>query len=185
MSSVGIISSSIAKSYSLSGPIIRSTGYIYDIRHNFPYETFKFCSIPIIYGKTGDNFTRFFLRLEEIFISIQYLDYLLSQITISELFNKTINPITMEKVILDFKKFSEGYNISTNKSYIGIESPKGEFGVSLISSNKMLGRPFRLKVRAPGFYNLTSLNIVCTNYILSDLLSFLSTLDLILGEVDR
>jgi NADH-quinone oxidoreductase subunit D len=95
------------------------------------------------------------------------------------------NKETMESIIYNFKNFSEGVHVYSNKTYLTIESPKGEFGLSLISNNKIPNRPYRLKIRSPGFYNLSSLNIICTNYIISDLLAYLSTLDLILGEIDK
>ena len=185
MGNVGIVPYSLVLKNGLSGPLARSTGYTYDMRLLSPYESFQFINLPISFGSKGDNLTRFYLRLEEIFNSLQYIDYLLViLLPISN--NKPFSrDVTMESIIQDFKNFSEGYNIKSNKSYLAVESPKGEFGVTIISSNRSIGRPFRLKVRSPGFYNLSSLNAVCSNYLLSDLLSYLSTLDLILGEVDR
>ena len=184
MGGVGIVPYNLVLSNGLSGPLARSVGYQYDIRLLSPYESFQFINIPISFGAKGDNLTRFYLRLEEIFISLQYIDYLLF-ILLPYASKGINNKITMEQVIQDFKRFSEGYNIKSNKSYLSVESPKGEFGVTIVSSNRSIGRPFRLKIRSPGFYNLSSLNTVCSNYLLSDLLSYLSTLDLILGEVDR
>lgn len=198
MQNVGNLTTYLANSYGLSGPVARSCGLKYDVRVIYPYELFKYFPITVLTGAQGDNLTRFFLRFEEMIVCLQFVEYLLStylnqQISFpsSNFINYKLNPSstltkdTMESTIYDFKSYSEGYNISFNKSYTKIESPRGEFGVTLISWDKVLDRPLRLKVRSPGFYNLASLNIVTTNYILSDLLSYLSTLDLILGEVDK
>lgn len=197
MQNVGIIDKFMVNSYGLSGPVSRSCGVLHDIRSSSPYETFKYSPIHVLYSNQGDNLTRFFLRLEEIFISLQYCEFLLNLIVNfkmevnsqkfkdQKLINYDYTKDTMENIIYRFKSFSEGYNIKWNKSYTKVESPRGEFGVSLVSWNKILDRPMRLKVRSPGFYNLSSLNAICSNFIFSDLLSYLSTLDLILGEVDR
>ena len=185
LENIGTLNQQIAKNYGLSGPVLRSAGHIADQRLSQPYETFTYCNITTVYGQNGDNFTRFFIRLEELFISMQYVSVLLNVClkTGGERSNK--KKLTMEETIYRFKEYSEGYNIKSNKNYTSIESPKGEFGVSLVSNKKLPNRPYRLKVRSPGYYNLSSLNIVCSNYILSDLLSYLSTLDLILGEIDK
>ena len=202
MQNVGIINKFISNSYGLSGPVSRSCGLKYDLRFLFPYEFFNFLPIKIIFGSQGDNLTRFFLRFEETLISLQYIEYLLTmldkqlftstnfktheKLTIDlklQTFKKT--NLTMENTIYQFKSFSEGFNIKKNKSYSKTESPRGEFGVTIVSWDKILDRPLRLKIRSPGFYNLSSLNIISSNFILSDLLSYLSTLDLILGEVDK
>ena len=198
MQNVGILNKFLSLSYALSGPVARSSGLKYDIRLTYPHELLKYFPISIVYGTQGDNLTRFFLRFEELWISLQYVEFLLTFIrkhfklnfnSMSNRNQKITNyshtQNTMENTIYEFKSFSEGFNINKNKSYTKIESPRGEFGVSVVSWNKIMDRPLRLKVRSPGFYNLSSINIVCQNYILSDLLSYLSTLDLILGEVDK
>lgn len=205
LQNTGVITRITCYNFALSGPVLRSAGILLDQRLNQPYETFNFIPIPIIYGQSGDNFTRFFLRLEEIIISLQYIDYLLQYCLINNsvkllsnnkltsknlVDNKNViiytkNKDSMESIIYKFKNYSEGVHVYSNKTHLTIESPKGEFGLSLISNNKIPNRPYRLKIRSPGFYNLSSLNIVCTNYIISDLLAYLSTLDLILGEIDK
>lgn len=189
MSDVGIVPYNLVLTNGLSGPLARSTGFNGDMRCIYPYESFQFFSIPVTFGFKGDNLTRFFIRLEEIFSSLQYAEYMLYLLNTNTVTNIDLELDSsidkMEKTIRNFKRYSEGYNIKDNKGYCSVESPKGEFGVSLVSSNRMMGRPYRLKVRSPGFYNLSSLNVVCSNLLLSDLLSYLSTLDLILGEVDR
>jgi len=186
MLNVGVISSYTCGSYALSGPISRSCGFSYDLRQTSPYEVFTFIQIPVLIGIQGDNFTRFFLRLEEILVSLQVISTILVYLDEPIRKQKKEKDVTMENVISEFKLFSEGSYIGKNSSsYTSIESPKGEFGVCLTSDVNQANRPYRLKIRAPGFYNLSSLNVVSKNYLISDLLSFLSTLDLILGEVDR
>ena len=90
---------------------------------------------------------------------------------------------TMESVIHDFKMHSEGYHISKHRTYVAIESPKGEYGVTLVSNNT--NRPYRLKLRAPGFHHLQALNPIATTDILSNLLTVLGSLDIVMGEVDK
>ena len=147
MDHVGIVNKFTANSYGLSGPIARSCGLINDIRLNYPYELFNYTSIPVVYGMRGDNYTRFHVRLEEVFSSVQYVEYILLQLlhmnkpkslSFKESFkynptNLFLDDDTMEKTILQFKSFSEGYSIKANKSYTKVESPKGEFGVTLVS----------------------------------------------------
>ena len=201
MQNVGIVSKLVANSYGLSGPVSRGSGSRNDIRFLLPYEFLQHTPIQTIHGTQGDNLTRFFLRFEETLISLQYIEYLLSLLNTCTSFNSNqndhnsqsdfkfrvdeVSEVMMENIIYQFKSYSEGFNIKKNKTYTKVESPRGEFGVTLLSWDKILDRPLRIKVRSPGFYNLSSLNIVCSNFILSDLLSYLSTLDLILGEVDK
>ena len=199
---IGIIDKKIGKSYGVSGPVLRSLGFSSDQRLNKPYEIFQYIPINIIFGYQGDNLTRFFIRLEELLISLQYISYLINyllnnykniqlknfnKMRFEKAFNTTFynSEENMESVIYSFKQFSEGYSLGLNKTYISTESPKGEFGVSIKSSYKLPNRPYRLKIRSPGYYNLNTLNIVSSNYVISDLLSYLSTLDLILGEIDK
>ena len=147
MQDVGIINKSVALSYGLSGPVSRSSGLKHDIRLLSPYEIFKYNPINTVFGSRGDNFTRFFLRFEEMFTSLQFVDYSLRTfINFERLFKKEelakniLKPYlnedlkeTMENTIYQFKVFSEGFNIKENKSYAKVESPRGEFGVLLLS----------------------------------------------------
>lgn len=147
MQNVGNLTKYLAQSYALSGPVARSCGLKHDIRLLYPYEIIKYFPINVVVGTQGDNLTRFFLRFEEMLICLQYLEFLLytylnqqikfnnSWMVSQKLESGNIESIktTMESTIYDFKSYSEGYNISENKSYTKIESPRGEFGVTLLS----------------------------------------------------
>ena len=146
MQNVGRVDKFISNSYGLSGPVSRSAGIKNDVRFNMPYEFLNHAPITTIYGTQGDNLTRFFLRFEETLISLQYIEYLLTVIdhkNFKTYFKNITNDFkikiderskpSMEDTIYQFKSFSEGYNIKKNKTYTKVESPRGEFGVTLIS----------------------------------------------------
>jgi len=126
-------------------------------------------------------------------LSLLYIEFIIKQIEFlienrNYLLNEedtSMNKETIESVISGFKTHSESITIFNNKTYTSVKSPRREFRVNLISNDRISNRPFQIKIRAPEFFNLHSLNVVCQNYIFSDLLSYLSTLNLILREIDR
>jgi NADH:ubiquinone oxidoreductase subunit D len=149
---IGIVKQYGAISHSVTGPIIRSTGLILDCRATQPYETYKYIPIPIVNSCNGDNLDRFFLRIEEILICTQYLEYLI------KFYEKNINSFceikkqtstfttysknsSMEELIRDFKANMEGFLITNNKTYTNVESPRGYFGTHLVSSKRSINRP--------------------------------------------
>jgi NADH-quinone oxidoreductase subunit D len=149
---VGVLTQNGAISHGVTGPLIRSTGLNLDLRVTQPYETYKYIPFMAISSYNGDNLDRFFIRVEEIMICTQYLEYLLN------FYEKNFNLLTqfsshkstfttysseasMEELIRDFKSNMEGYLITNNKTYLNIESPRGYFGVHCVSSKRSINRP--------------------------------------------
>jgi NADH:ubiquinone oxidoreductase subunit D len=171
--------------------MLRSSGIFYDLRKNNPYEIYNFLNFQIPIGLKGDCYERYLLRIEEmrqsLNIIIQALN-LLKKGPINSLVFQIKNNLQffkydMEKIIMHFKLFTKGFLIKSGCSYIGIEAPKGEFGVYLKSIGKNL--PYRCKIRPPGFFHLQSSIALSKNIFLSDLVTIIGTLDIVLGEIDR
>ena len=169
-----------------------------------PYDNYNLIYFNIPTHLKGDCWARFILRVEEMYESLliieqalelvtsyhlnKELHYLIRPLTDYFKFNvpsKENSSISMEELIHEFRMNSEGYSVLKNKSYQAIESPKGEFGITLVSQDKKKTRPVRLKVKAPGFNHLQSYNTVTTGCLLTDALTILGSFDVVLGEIDR
>ena len=189
---IGVVTYKLAQDWGLSGPILRSAGFDWDIRKtnvDGVYNHFNFF-IPV--GQYGDCYDRYLIRIEEIRqsrnIIRQALIKLTSGVTISD--NQKINSgskffikTSIEALINHFKLYSEGFSIPANSIYVGTEAPKGEFGVYLVSNNST--KPYRCKVKSSGFTHLQAINILAKGHILADVVAIIGTLDIVFGEVDR
>ncbi len=201
---VGFISKKVVENFGLSGVVARGSGFRRDLRKYTPYDNYNLIPFHICSSTKGDCLARFILRVEEMYESTNIIEQLLNFIIMNHLNKKqdkkknpSINLFKirtppknksssmMEELIHDFYIHSNGYDILENKSYQAIESPKGEFGVTLISLDKKKNRPHRLKVKAPGFNHLQSYNQIVSGHLLTDALTVLGSLDIVLGEVDR
>lgn len=196
---IGVISQFNALDYSLSGVLLRSTGIAWDLRALLGYEIYNniFFNIPI--GLKADCFDRYLIRMEElkqsckiILFSIDILENFSSNFSTNcvklddqKLQNPSSSVIkySMEALINHFKFFSEGLNAESNEIYISTEAPKGEFGVYLVSNNS--NKPYRCKIKAPGFFHLQSLNLMVNNHMIADLVTVIGTQDIVFGEIDR
>jgi NADH dehydrogenase I D subunit len=189
---VGIIKYKEALNLGFSGPMLRSTGIPWDLRCSNSYNAYKYLNNLICVGSKGDCYDRYNIRFCEMFNSI----YLIEQIIINlpngpyKIQDFKISPpsITqmkksMEAIIHHFKYFSEGFHISYGETYTSIESPKGEFGIHLISFNSNL--PYRCHIKAPGFLHLQSLDFLTKGHLIADLVAIIGTLDIVFGEIDR
>ena len=189
---IGVVSLETALNYSFSGPLLRGSGLNWDLRkliNNDIYEQFEF-NIPL--GKKGDCYDRYLIRLEEVKesckIMLQCLNKLNVGLTKSN-DNKVLVPqrflmkTNMELLINHFKLYTEGLTIPSGHVYFATEAPKGEFGVYLISNDT--NKPYRCRIRAPGFYHLQGLHKLSQGYKLADLVTIIGTLDIVFGEVDR
>ena len=199
LTDIGVVSRVSALNYSMSGVLLRSTGLAWDLRVLTGYELYNniFFNIPI--GLKGDCFDRYLIRIEElkqsckiIFTAIDMLEnysknFSSNSVRLND--QKLQNPsrslikYSMEALINHFKFFSEGFNIESNEVYISTESPKGEFGVYLVSNNS--NKPYRCKIKAPGFFHLQSLNSMVNNHMIADLVTIIGTQDIVFGEIDR
>jgi len=189
---IGVISSKIALDYGLTGVMLRSTGIKFDLRKNNPYEIYSKINFNVPVGKNGDCYDRYVIRIIEIKESIKIINYVLNNITTGYIksnnfkyvnCSKNLLKYNMENLINHFKLFTEGFNVNYNEFYSSVEAPKGEFGIYILAQNT--NKPIRCRIKAPGFLNLQSLNIMSQNHMISDIVTIIGSQDIVFGEVDR
>ena len=172
--------------------MLRSCGISWDLRKINAYENFDSISFLIPSGKNGDCYDRYLIRIFEMRESIKIILQCLNKLPIGliQLIDKKIVPpfratmkYSMEALIHHFKIYSENYNISAKEIYIAIEAPKGEFGVCIISDDS--NKPYRCKIKAPGFFHLQGLNFMSKYHMIADIVTIIGTQDIVFGEVDR
>jgi len=189
---IGILSKSDAIELSCSGPVLRASGVAWDLRKSQPYDVYSDIDFDIPVGKTGDTYDRYLVRMEEMRESVKIILQCIEKIPTGPVMiedNKITPPRraemkdSMEAIIHHFKLFTEGYRVPKGISYVPVEAPKGEFGAVLISDGS--SKPYRCKLRAPGFAHLQALHFLSKGHQLADLPSILGSLDIVFGEVDR
>ena len=189
---IGIVSKQLALNYGFSGVMLRGSGVYWDLRKNNSYEIYSLLNFNIPIGKNGDCYDRYLIRIYEMYeslnIIIQCLNLLpIGRIKIND--NKIIMPSrfeiknSMESLIHHFKIFTEGFDIKRNNIYICTEAPKGEFGVYIKSDGT--NRPYRCKIKAPGFLHLQALNDMVKGHYIADVVTIIGTQDIVFGEIDR
>lgn len=186
---IGIITHKQAKDFGFSGVMLRSTGINWDLRKNLTYENYNKLDFLVPVSYNGDCYDRYLLRIEEmrqsLIIITNVLDFL-DKLNISSI-NLNSNNFdyknNMESVIHHFKNFTEGLRVPFGETYTATEAPKGEFGVYLISDNT--SKPYRCKIKAPGFNHLQSLDLMCKGHMVADVVTIIGTQDIVFGEVDR
>ncbi len=189
---VGIISTEECLARSITGPILRSTGFAWDLRKAQPYLAYDEVDFDIVYATSGDVFDRYRIRLAEIYESIKIVrqcvekmpagDYRLQDKKLTPPPRARINE-SMEALIHHFKLFTEGFKVPAGETYVAIESPRGEIGCYMVSDGS--GKPVRMHIRGPSFYNLQSIEPMGTNSLVADAIAIVSSVDPILGEADR
>ncbi len=189
---IGIVSKEDAINLGFTGPMLRGSGIAWDLRKSQPYEIYDKIDFSIPVGKNGDCYDRYLIRLEEMRQSVHIINQCLKDIPDGEFksLDRKISPpsktdmkLSMEAMIHHFKLFSEGYNVPAGETYTCVESPKGEFGVFLVSDGS--NRPYRCYIRAPGFAHLSGLEFMSKGHLLADLVANIGTLDIVFGEIDR
>jgi NADH dehydrogenase (ubiquinone) Fe-S protein 2 len=189
---IGIVSSKKAIDWGFSGVMLRGSGIPWDLRKTQPYEIYSELDFSIPMGNSGDCYDRYLLRIEEMRQSLNIIHQcvkLLPSGFIKSTNFKVTPPsrsemkTSMESVIHHFKFFSEGMVIPYGETYTATEAPKGEFGVYLISNNTE--KPYRCKIKAPGFGHLQALNEMAKNHMIADVVTIIGTQDIVFGEVDR
>lgn len=172
--------------------MLRSTGTLSDLRQSSPYECYSDFIFQTPVGMFGDSYDRYVLRVDEMFQSISIIQQAINLIPEGPHKNMDykITPPLRRKIIKDmesmihhFKFYSEGIKLDKTEGYTAIESPKGEFGVFLVSNRKK--SPYRCKIRAAGFYHLSSLHFMTNNHFLADVTTVIGTQDIVFGEIDR
>ncbi|THD21509.1 Respiratory-chain NADH dehydrogenase 49 Kd subunit [Fasciola hepatica] len=189
---VGIVSAEDALDMGFSGVMLRGSGIQWDLRKTQPYDAYADMEFDVPIGINGDCYDRFAVRLEEMRQSIRIMQQCLNKMPAGEVKvdDAKITPPkrsemkdSMEALIHHFKLFTEGYQVPPGATYTAIEAPKGEFGVYLVSDGT--NRPYRCKIKAPGFAHLAGIDKLCRGYLLADVVAVIGTLDIVFGEVDR
>lgn len=189
---IGVVSAKNAIDWGFSGVMLRGSGVPWDLRIQQPYEVYDEINFLSPVGSNGDCFDRYLIRIEEMKQSLNIIKYCINSLpngVIKAENNKFMAParlemkVGMEEVIHHFKYFSEGFVVPVGETYIGTEAPKGEFGVYLISCGK--DKPYRCKIKAPGFGHLQALNDMSKGHMIADVVTIIGTQDIVFGEVDR
>lgn len=192
LTNVGSLSVEDAIQYSFSGVMIRGSGLPWDLRKAFPYDGYETFIFQVPIGEKGDCFDRFLVRVEELkqssWIIFQVLERMEKGPIRVEDQKLTPPPrgqmkFSMESLITHFKLYSEGFPVKKGEIYRMIEAPKGELGVFLLSDGR--NKPYRCKIRSPGFFHLQGLNLMVKNHYLADLVTIIGTQDIVFGEIDR
>ncbi len=189
---IGLITTEECLARSITGPILRSTGFAWDLRKSQPYLAYDDVEFDVMYGMNGDVFDRYRLRLSEIFESIKIVRQCVERMPAGDfrVQDKKVTPPprarideSMEALIHHFKLFTEGFKVPAGETYVAIESPRGEIGCYLVSDGS--SKPVRMHIRGPSFYNLQSIEPMGTGSLVADAVAIVSSVDPIMGEVDR
>jgi NADH dehydrogenase (ubiquinone) Fe-S protein 2 len=189
---IGVVTANDACQWGFSGVMLRGSGVHWDLRKSQPYEIYDKLRFDIPVGTNGDCYDRYLIRVFEMKESLKIIEQCLNSMPIG--YVKTndfkISPPSrvdmkqsMEALIHHFKMYTQGVVVPTSETYIGTEAPKGEFGVYLISDNT--NRPYRCKIKAPGFNHLQALNFMSKGHLIADVVTIIGTQDIVFGEVDR
>ena len=189
---IGIISKQEVLDHGFSGVMLRGSGIPWDIRKSNPYECYEEFNFKIPVGKNGDCYDRYLCRIEEMRESTNIIMQALEKLPKGPIMttDSRIGPpkrqamkTSMEALINHFKLYTEGYHVPSGEVYAAVEAPKGEFGVYLISDGS--NKPYRCKIKAPGFVHLQAMNYMIKGHMLADVPAVLGSMDIVFGEVDR
>jgi NADH dehydrogenase I D subunit len=189
---IGTVSKENALNWGFSGVMLRGSGIFWDLRKAQSYEIYNTLNFSVPVGINGDCYDRYLLRIAEMKESLSIIHQCLFKLKSGPIKKKDYKLVLppkkllrqdMEAVIHHYKLCTEGYIIRKNFTYVGVEAPKGEFGVFLVSNGT--GRPHRCKFRAPGFAHLQGLGFIAKNHFIADVVAIIGTLDIVFGEVDR
>ena len=189
---IGIISKQEVLDHAFSGVMLRGSGIPWDIRKSNPYECYEEFNFKIPVGKNGDCYDRYLCRIEEMRESTNIIMQALEKLPKGPIMttDSRIGPpkrqamkTSMEALINHFKLYTEGYHVPSGEVYAAVEAPKGEFGVYLISDGS--NKPYRCKIKAPGFVHLQAMNYMIKGHMLADVPAVLGSMDIVFGEVDR
>jgi NADH-quinone oxidoreductase subunit D len=192
---IGVVTQQEAFAWGFSGVMLRGSGVAWDLRKAQPYETYPEYEFDIPIGKNGDCWDRYLCRMEEMRQSVSIMKQAIAKIRaegpgpVMTTDGKIAPPRraemkgSMEALIHHFKLYTEGFKTPEGEVYAAVEAPKGEFGVYLVSDGK--NKPYRCKIRAPGFPHLQAMDWMCRGHMLADVSAILGSLDIVFGEIDR
>lgn len=191
---IGVVSPEQALAWGFTGPMLRGSGVAWDLRKKQPYEVYDRMEFDVPIGKTGDCYDRYLCRIEEMRQSNRIVEQCIAWLrenpgpVISD--NHKVAPparasmkSNMEELIHHFKLFTEGIHVPEGEAYAAVEHPKGEFGVYAVSDGA--NKPYRLKLRAPGFAHLSAMDYMARGHMIADVVAIIGTMDVVFGEIDR
>jgi len=190
---IGIITPEDVQTWGFSGVMARGSGMAWDLRRSQPYECYDEFDFKIPVGKNGDCYDRYLCRMAEMVESTRIIKQCVAKLRVEPgdiLARGKITPpsrgdmkTSMEALIHHFKLYTEGFHVPAGEIYAAVEAPKGEFGVYLVADGT--NKPYRAKLRAPGFLHLQALDYMCRGHQLADVSAIIGTMDIVFGEVDR
>jgi NADH-quinone oxidoreductase subunit D len=191
---IGVVTAERALNLGMTGPMLRGSGIAWDLRKTQPYDAYDRVDFDIPVGKTGDSYDRYLVRVHEMRESNRIIQQCVAWLranpgpVITD--NHKVAPpareamkSNMEELIHHFKLFTEGFCVPAGEAYAAVEHPKGEFGIYMVSDGA--NKPYRLKIRAPGFAHLAALDEMARGHMLADAVAIIGTLDIVFGEIDR
>lgn len=189
---IGVVSAEDALNYGFSGVMLRGSGIKWDLRKSQPYDKYDEVEFDVPIGSKGDCYDRYLCRVEEMRQSLRIMIEALNKMPAGEIKvddakvappKRSEMKMSMESLIHHFKLYTEGYQVPPGSTYTAVEAPKGEFGVYLVSDGS--SRPYRCKIKAPGFAHLAALDMMAKGHMLADVVAIIGTQDIVFGEVDR
>ena len=189
---IGVVTTEEAHNLGFTGPCIRASGQAWDLRKSQPYDVYDEMEFDIPVGNTGDCYARYLVRMEEIRQSLRIVKQCIANMPdgpVKTTDRKVAPPPraemkkSMEALIHHFKLYTEGYHVPAGETYTAVEAPKGEFGVYLVSDGS--NKPYRCKIRAPGFAFLSAMDFLSKGHMLADTVAIIGSLDIVFGEIDR
>ncbi len=189
---IGIVDRKDALDWGFSGPMLRASGVAWDLRKQQPYDTYADFDFDVPIGKTGDCYARYLVRMEEMRQSLRIIRQACEKMPGGPVVtdDRKVAPPpraemkrSMEALIHHFKLYTEGYHVPAGETYAAVEAPKGEFGVYLVADGS--NKPYRCKIRAPGFAHLSSLDFQSKGHMLADAVAIIGSMDIVFGEIDR
>jgi len=189
---IGVVTAEEAFDWGFSGPTLRASGVPWDLRKAQPYDCYEELDFDVPIGKRGDCFDRYLVRIEEMRQCLHIMRQCIERMPDGSIVveNHKVTPPrrgemkrSMEALIHHFKLYTEGYHVPPGETYTAVEAPKGEFAVFLVSDGS--NRPYRCKIRAPGFAHLAAMDFLCKGHMLADSVAILGSIDIVFGEVDR
>jgi len=189
---IGIASASEAMDWGFSGPMLRASGIAWDLRKAEPYDAYAGMDFDIPIGRNGDCYDRYLVRIEEMRQSLRIMKQCVERMPGGPVRNedpkvtpprRAVMKSSMEALINHFKLYTEGYHVPAGETYTAVEAPKGEFGVYLVSDGT--NKPYRCKIRAPGFAFLQATDFLSRGHMLADVVAVIGSMDIVFGEIDR
>ena len=191
---VGVVSPERALNLGFTGPMLRGSGFAWDLRKQQPYEVYAQMDFDIPVGKTGDCYDRYLVRIAEMRQSNRIIKQCVDWLRVNPgaviTSNHKVAPpnresmkSNMEELIHHFKLFTEGFHVPEGEAYAAIEHPKGEFGIYIVSDGA--NKPYRLKIRPPGFSHLAAMDEMARGHMIADAVAVIGTMDIVFGEIDR